>query len=49
MSKPSTHHYTIQMASQSEQEGGYWLLNVVLDRLDRLNKQGGGKSPPPLS
>jgi len=47
MSKPSTHHYTIQMASQSEQEGGYWLLNVVLDRLDRLNKQGGGKFPPP--
>ncbi len=33
------------MASQSEQEGGYWLLNLTLSRLD---KQGGEKDSSPL-
>ncbi len=34
------------MASQSEQEAGYWLLNVTLNKLD---KEGGENIPPPLS
>ncbi|VAW45099.1 hypothetical protein MNBD_GAMMA03-2045 [hydrothermal vent metagenome] len=41
-------HYSIQHFSQSEQEGGFWLLSVTLEAIQNNSKTSQKIFPPPL-